>query len=67
MSEEKTYLELLARRDIKPTAIRLLVLKELALADRAFSLLDLEDRLVTVLRSSSATISSMPSTTARGR
>ena len=29
MSEEKTYLELLARRDIKPTAIRLLVLKEL--------------------------------------
>ena len=51
MSEEKTYLDLLARRDIKPTAIRLLVLKELALADRAFSLLDLEDRLVTVDKS----------------
>ena len=51
MFEEKTYLELLARRDIKPTAIRLLVSKERALADRAFSLLDLEDRLVTVDKS----------------
>lgn len=51
MPEEDLYLKLLARRDIKPTAIRLLVLKELVHADRAFSLLDLEDRLVTVDKS----------------
>ena len=51
MPNEETYLKLLAQRDIKPTAIRLLVLKELLTADRAFSLLDLEDRLVTVDKS----------------
>ena len=48
MANEETYLKLLALRDIKPTANRLLVLREMLAADRAFSLLDLEDRLVTM-------------------
>lgn len=51
MANEETYLKLLAQREIKPTAIRLLVLKELLNANQAFSLLDLEDRLVTVDKS----------------
>lgn len=51
MANEEFYLKLLAQRNIKPTAIRLLVLKELLASDRAFSLLDLEDRLVTVDKS----------------
>lgn len=51
MANEELYLKLLAQRDIKPTAIRLLVLKELLHADRAYSLLDLENRLVTVDKS----------------
>lgn len=51
MPQEDLYLKLLAQRKVKPTAIRLMVLKELARADRAYSLLDLEDRLVTVDKS----------------
>ena len=51
MANEETYLKLLALRDIKPTANRLLVLREMLAADRAFSLLDLEDRLVTMDKS----------------
>lgn len=31
--EEKVYLDKLAKRDIKPTAIRLLILKSMSLAD----------------------------------
>lgn len=45
-------MSLLEQRGIKPTAIRLLVLKTLSHTNRAFSLLDLEERLVTVDRSS---------------
>ena len=37
MANEETYLKLLALRDIKPTANRLLVLREMLAADRAFS------------------------------
>lgn len=52
MTNEATYVNLLEQRDIKPTAIRLLVLDTLSHTNRAFSLLDLEERLVTVDRSS---------------
>lgn len=41
----------LQERDIRPTAIRLLVLKEMLSTDRAYSLLDLETRLDTVDKS----------------
>ncbi len=51
MANEELYLKQLTKRNIKPTAIRLLVLKELMNADRAFSMLDLENRLVTVDKS----------------
>ena len=37
MANEETYLKLLALRDIKPTANRLLVLREMLAADRACS------------------------------
>ena len=50
--EENTYLELLAKREIQPTAIRLLVLKTMMQAGQSVSLADLEDRLDTVDRSS---------------
>ena len=50
--EENTYLELLAKREIQPTAIRLLVLKAMMQAGQSVSLADLEDRLDTVDRSS---------------
>lgn len=49
--EENIYLDKLARRDIKPTAIRLLVIKEMMQAERAVSLLDLETLLDTVDKS----------------
>ena len=39
--EEKVYLDKLAKRDIKPTAIRLLILKSMMEAGRAVSQLDL--------------------------
>ena len=35
--EEKVYLDKLAKRDIKPTAIRLLILKSMMEAGRAVS------------------------------
>lgn len=50
MSHEK-YLSLLAKREIHPTAIRLLVLQAMMEAGQSVSLLDLEDRLETVDRS----------------
>ena len=46
--EEDIYLDKLVRRDIKPTAIRLVVIKEMMQAERAVSLLDLETLLDTV-------------------
>ena len=50
--EENTYLELLTKREIQPTAIRLLVLRAMMQAGQSVSLADLEDRLDTVDRSS---------------
>ena len=49
--EEKVYLDKLAKRDIKPTAIRLLILKSMMEAGRAVSQLDLETLLDTVDKS----------------
>ena len=49
--EETDYLEKLERRGIKPTAMRLLILKGMLRFSRAFSLLDLEDELDTVDKS----------------
>lgn len=49
--EKDIYLDKLVRRDIKPTAIRLLVIKEMMQAERAVSLLDLETLLDTVDKS----------------
>ncbi|MDR1437017.1 MAG: transcriptional repressor, partial [Candidatus Symbiothrix sp.] len=45
------YLDKLANREIKPTAIRILVLKALWKAEQAVSLLDLEKRLDSVDKS----------------
>ena len=45
------YLDILHKREIKPTAIRLLVLKAMMEFERAFSLLDLENYLDTVDKS----------------
>lgn len=50
--EEKKLLDLLAKRDIQPTAIRLLVLQAMQQANRPVSMLDLENILGTVDRSS---------------
>ena len=47
--EEKVYLDKLAKRDIKPTAIRLLILKSMMEAGRAVSQLDLETLLDTLI------------------
>ena len=49
--EENVYLDKLERRDIKPTAIRLLILKNMLEVGRAVSLLDLETLLDTVDKS----------------
>ena len=40
--EEDIYLKKLAERTIKPSAMRLLILRAMMQFDRAFSLLDLE-------------------------
>lgn len=50
--KENEYLDLLSEREIQPTAIRLLVLREMLLANRPVSLLDLEQTLDTVDKSS---------------
>ena len=46
--DEKLYLKKLALREIKPTAIRLLILRTMMQHKEAFSLLDLENDLDTV-------------------
>ncbi len=51
MIEEKKCLDLLAQREIQPTAIRLLILQAMMRADRSVSLLDLENMLDTVDKS----------------
>ncbi len=51
MIEEQKCLDLLAKREISPTAIRLLVLQAMLRADRSVSLLDLENMLDTVDKS----------------
>ena len=51
MKDEKRYLEMLARRDIQPTAIRLLVLDVLMRAKKSLSLTDLDNALDTVDKS----------------
>ena len=45
------YLDILKQREIRPTAIRLLILKAMMRFERAFSLLDLENELDTVDKS----------------
>lgn len=50
--EEKKCLDLLAQREIQPTAIRILVLQAMMKAERSVSLLDLENMLDTVDKSS---------------
>lgn len=47
----EAYLDILNHRQIKPTAIRLLILKAMTEFERAFSLLDLENYLDTVDKS----------------
>lgn len=49
--EESIYLEKLNQRGIKPTAMRLLILKSMTQFERAFCLLDLETYLDTVDKS----------------
>lgn len=49
--DENVYLEILKKREIKPTAIRLLVLQTMMKMDHAVSLADLEDVLDTVDKS----------------
>ncbi len=48
---ENEYVEILEKRDIRPTAIRLLVLKTMMREKSSLSLLDLEKRLDTVDKS----------------
>ena len=50
--KEKDYLDLLEKREIQPTAIRILVLQAMLKAGRSVSLLDLENMLDTVDKSS---------------
>lgn len=50
--EDKKCLDLLAKREIQPTAIRILVLQAMMRAGRSVSLLDLENMLDTVDKSS---------------
>ncbi|MCD8183774.1 MAG: transcriptional repressor [Bacteroides sp.] len=49
--EDKDWLDLLAKREIQPTAIRILVLRAMMQAGRSVSLLDLENMLDTVDKS----------------
>jgi len=49
--KEEELLELLTRRNVQPTAIRILVLKALLNAQQSVSLLDLENMLETVDKS----------------
>lgn len=49
--EEKDYIDLLSKRNIQPTAIRILVLRAMLRANRSVSMLDLENILDTVDKS----------------
>lgn len=49
--DEQECLELLAKREIQPTAIRILILRTMKRAGRSVSLADLEDMLDTVDKS----------------
>lgn len=49
--EEKDYIDLLSERNIQPTAIRILVLRAMLQAGRSVSMLDLENILDTVDKS----------------
>lgn len=51
MDKDKHITDLLEQRDIKPTAMRILVLKAMTSCDDAFSLQSLEDKLDTVDKS----------------
>lgn len=51
MADEEYYIHKLERRDIRPTAIRLLILKEMSRGDEAVSMPDLERWLPTVDKS----------------
>ena len=48
---ENEYISSLKARDIRPTALRVLILRTMAGFDRAFSLADLEEELDTVDKS----------------
>lgn len=50
--EDNIYVDILTKRDIQPTAIRILVLQAMMQANRTVSLLDLENMLDTVDKSS---------------
>lgn len=50
--EENKYVDILTQRDIQPTAIRILVLQAMMQTNRTVSLLDLENILDTVDKSS---------------
>lgn len=50
--EENKYVDILTQREIQPTAIRILVLQAMMQANRTVSLLDLENMLDTVDKSS---------------
>ena len=51
MTDEAKYLTKLEQRGIKPTAMRLLILRAMLAGDAAFSLQSLEDALHTVDKS----------------
>ena len=51
MLSQQEIIDMLEQRDIKPTAIRILVLREMLQCDSAFSLQSLEDRLESVDKS----------------
>lgn len=51
MTDQSIYTEKLERRDIRPTAMRILILKTMIEADRALSILDLENLLETAEKS----------------
>lgn len=51
MCDNTTYLDKLATRGVKPTAMRLLILRTMMLSGQALSLPDLVERLVTVDKS----------------
>lgn len=49
--KQNAYIEMLTRRNIRPTALRVLILRTMAQAGRALSMTDLENELETVDKS----------------